>query len=494
LSTFITWDQADQITASTIRVSHIGSDTNDYDVLLSIIKGNDYVIIQSKTNSNKYQKFSVTGTPTIVPNSYIEIPVSNDSFGTSPTNFSNGDPILLIIQSVGLTGDPALLLAGGAMDTGAIITLDIAPDGNGFSTDSEVAGWGFGVQQKENGVNTDVAAYVDIYGFHADDSTTSTSTDLSSIGLTFDNGSSVSKGTTDAGLGGSKGVALKCSLSYELKWDAGRLYTMEPDGFEIRRVDHCGTTTPTATDDSTKGFVVGSIWTLDDGSSYKCTSAAANNATWIDHFTFTIGDGLIFNPTTDTLSCNTNIARRAGNQTFTGDNTFSGQVELTGQALTNGTSAVTRALGDARYGATYVGIKEENVESTNNTPIKLTSVTLPIGMYQIDCCIAATAATANGGYVFGLRANNPIRTTLFELYGAESLGTANGVVANDSITISQRVVTSTTSLTHKRQLMGLLEVVTNNTEVSIEFCQNVTTPAVPNTTRKRSYIIARKIA
>ena len=53
LSTFITWNQADQITSSTIRVSHIGSDTNDYDVLLSIIKGNDYVIIQSKTNSNK---------------------------------------------------------------------------------------------------------------------------------------------------------------------------------------------------------------------------------------------------------------------------------------------------------------------------------------------------------------------------------------------------------------------------------------------------------
>jgi hypothetical protein len=222
------------------------------------------------------------------------------------------------------------------------------------------------------------------------------------------------------------------------------------------------------------------------GATYYSQLNFSPNPTGVTSFDF---------PNTSGAIATTNaVVMLTGEQTAAGAKTFSGQVELTGQALTNGTSAVTRALGDARYGATYVGIKEENVESTNNTPIKLTSVTLPIGMYQIDCCIAASAATANGGYVFGLRADNPIRTSLLELYGAESLSTANGVVASDSLTISQRGITSTTSLTNKRQLMGLLEVVTNNTEVSIEFCQNVTTPAVPNTTRKRSYIIARKIA
>jgi hypothetical protein len=387
-------------------------------------------------------------------------------------------------------GGDKLPLAGGAMDTDAVITLDVTPDVNDFSTDAEVAGWGFGVQQKEDGVNTGLYAYVEPDGFHAE-TITANSTHLSGDSLTFDNGSKLKKGTTIAD--GSGGIALKCSVDYELKWEAGRLYTMEPDGFTIRRVDRCRNIAPTATDDSTKGFVVGSLWVLDDGTSYECTAATATAAVWVAHLPFVNGDGLAFNTATNTLSCNSNVARRAGNQTFTGDNTFSGQVELTGQALTNGTSAVTRDLGDARYGATYVGIKEENVSSTNNTPIKLTSVTLPIGMYQIDCSIAATALSQpNGGFIFGLRADNPIRTSLFEIYGPESLTTANSVIASDSLTLSQRGGSST-STTNKRQLMGVLEVLTNNTEVSIEFCQN-TTNAVAATTRKRSYIIARKIA
>jgi len=174
--------------------------------------------------------------------------------------------------------------------------------------------------------------------------------------------------------------------------------------------------------------------------------------------------------------------------------TFGGQMELSAsQAASTANSALSRSIGDSRYGVTYVGIKTENVSSTDTTPIKLTSVTLPIGMYQIDCSIAATALSQpNGGYVFGLRADNPIRTSLFEIYGPDAITTANGVVASDSLTLSQRIGI-TTSTSNKRQLMGVLEVLTNNTEVSIEFCQNITN-AVAATTRKRSYIIARKIA
>jgi hypothetical protein len=269
---------------------------------------------------------------------------------------------------------------------------------------------------------------------------------------------------------------------------------MEQDGFTIRRVDRCRNIAPTATDDNTKGFVIGSLWVLDDGTSYECTTTTATAAVWVAHLPFVNGDGLAFNTATNTLSCNSNVARRAGNQTFTGDNTFSGQMELTGQALTNGTSAVTRALGDARYGATYVGIKEENVSSTDNTPIKLTSVTLPVGTYQIDSMIAASAATSNGGYLFGLRASSNIKISLFETYGTDAAITQNNVAASDSTTLTQRSIAAGSTLTNKRQLVGLLEVITNNTEVSLEFSQTTTTPAVASTTRKRSYIIARKIA
>lgn len=43
-----------------------------------------------------------------------------------------------------------------------------------------------------------------------------------------------------------------------------------------------------------------------------------------------------------------------GDQTIAGNKTFSGQTELTGQLATNPTSAMTRALGDTRYGRAVV--------------------------------------------------------------------------------------------------------------------------------------------
>jgi nitrogen fixation protein len=99
--------------------------------------------------------------------------------------------------------------------------------------------------------------------------------------LFFDNGSRVRKGLTDAGNGGAKGVALVCSLDYELKWEAGRLYTMQQDGFTIREVSHNFTFTPTVNDDITKGFVIGSRWILDNGDVYVCSDETASAAVWV---------------------------------------------------------------------------------------------------------------------------------------------------------------------------------------------------------------------
>jgi hypothetical protein len=96
----------------------------------------------------------------------------------------------------------------------------------------------------------------------------------------LDNGSRVRKGVTDAGNGGAKGVALVCSLDYELKWEAGRLYTMQQDGFTIREVSHNFTFTPTVNDDITKGFVIGSRWILDNGDVYVCSDETASAAVW----------------------------------------------------------------------------------------------------------------------------------------------------------------------------------------------------------------------
>jgi hypothetical protein len=103
---------------------------------------------------------------------------------------------------------------------------------------------------------------------------------IANAGLSFDNGAFFRKGTTDAGNGGAKGTSQICSISYELKWEAGRLYYMEQDGFTIRDVTHNFTFVPQPTDDSTKGFVIGSRWSLDDGTVYLCSDATIGAAVW----------------------------------------------------------------------------------------------------------------------------------------------------------------------------------------------------------------------
>ena len=111
-------------------------------------------------------------------------------------------------------------------------------------------------------------------------STTNNIDFTANAGLSFDNGAFFRKGTTDAGNGGAKGTAQICSISYELKWEAGRLYYMEQDGFTIRDVTHNFTFVPQPTDDSTKGFIVGSRWSLDDGTVYLCSDATIGAAVW----------------------------------------------------------------------------------------------------------------------------------------------------------------------------------------------------------------------
>jgi hypothetical protein len=99
--------------------------------------------------------------------------------------------------------------------------------------------------------------------------------------LRLDNGARLQEGTNDAQLGASKGIALRCSIDYELKWEAGRLFVMEQDGFIIREVRYTRFLTPTVNDDVTIGFVDGSRWVLDNGDVYVCTDPTEDAAVWV---------------------------------------------------------------------------------------------------------------------------------------------------------------------------------------------------------------------
>jgi hypothetical protein len=98
--------------------------------------------------------------------------------------------------------------------------------------------------------------------------------------ISFINGARLRQGITDAGLGGAGGIALKCSIDYELKWDAGRLYVMDDDGFTIRQSLYNFNIAPTVDDDELAGYVIGSRWTLDNGITYKCIDATEGAAVW----------------------------------------------------------------------------------------------------------------------------------------------------------------------------------------------------------------------
>ena len=101
-------------------------------------------------------------------------------------------------------------------------------------------------------------------------------------GLLFANTSRLREGTIDAGLGGNKGVSQVCSLDYELKWEAGRQYVMQQDGTGIRQSLYNFTTIPTTDEDTTKGYAIGSLWTLDDGTTYECTDDTIGSAVWVN--------------------------------------------------------------------------------------------------------------------------------------------------------------------------------------------------------------------
>ena len=101
-------------------------------------------------------------------------------------------------------------------------------------------------------------------------------------GLLFSNASRLREGTIDAGLGGLKGIAQICGAGYELKWENGRLYVMGSSGNTIRQSLYNFNVLPTTDEDDMKGYAIGSLWTLDDGTTYECTDNSTGSAVWVN--------------------------------------------------------------------------------------------------------------------------------------------------------------------------------------------------------------------
>lgn len=110
-SGFIIWNNGTQTSATSITVSHLTSNSVDIDIFLALIKNGDSLVLQSAANSTNYQKWTVNGTPTIVSNNYVTVPVSYVSGGYS---FSNNESMIFAPVSIGATGPQGPQGAAGA--------------------------------------------------------------------------------------------------------------------------------------------------------------------------------------------------------------------------------------------------------------------------------------------------------------------------------------------------------------------------------------------
>jgi len=95
--------------------------------------------------------------------------------------------------------------------------------------------------------------------------------------IELENTSSLQKGTYN--FGGNGGISRICSNNYEDMWQNGFRHVFDQSGF-IRNSTNCFDIVPDTSFDVTLRFKVGSIWTLDDGTSYICTDATEGAAVW----------------------------------------------------------------------------------------------------------------------------------------------------------------------------------------------------------------------
>jgi hypothetical protein len=204
-------------------------------------------------------------------------------------------------------------------------------------------------------------------------------------GLQFDNGSRLREGTIDAGLGGNKGIAEICGLGYESKWEGGVRYIMGSSGNTIRQSLYNFGNTPTATDDDTLGYAVGSLWTLDNGTVYECSDATTGAAVWaIQEYDFigfdtaaahTVGVGeLAWNITDGTLNLGLQggLINRLGQQLVVKARNTSGSLISKGSVVkvvgvAGGFVGINLAQADSVVNSeTTFGIVAENIADSSN--------------------------------------------------------------------------------------------------------------------------------
>jgi hypothetical protein len=136
----ILWNNAAQISATSINVSHLTDDNTDVDIFLALLQQTEAITIQDQTSSANYQKWTISGTPTNTnpgaANSYWTYPVTLiSSGGTGTTGFANTQALFLALVN-GVTGPTGAQGPTGAASTVAGPTGPTGPTGTTGPTGS----------------------------------------------------------------------------------------------------------------------------------------------------------------------------------------------------------------------------------------------------------------------------------------------------------------------------------------------------------------------
>jgi hypothetical protein len=92
------YNNANQSLATILYINHLTSDNIDIDVFFTQLSTIQDVYLQDRNSSLNFIKYNITGTPTIIPNSYISIPISYtipNGAGAGLTSFGANHPIIV---------------------------------------------------------------------------------------------------------------------------------------------------------------------------------------------------------------------------------------------------------------------------------------------------------------------------------------------------------------------------------------------------------------
>lgn len=99
---YMLWDDATQINAGNLILSHITNDGLDIDIFLSFLIAGNTIIVQDANASQNNQNWAISGAPVNTnpgtATSYWTVPVTlNSSAGTGTTNFPNQHELFVVV-------------------------------------------------------------------------------------------------------------------------------------------------------------------------------------------------------------------------------------------------------------------------------------------------------------------------------------------------------------------------------------------------------------